>query len=241
MPVTMRAGKCVVGIDIGTTAIKAILIDTTGTRLDAFRRPVPMSRPSPGYAEQEPNDWTNGVVAALTEFAARHDLSGLAGIGICSQVNTHVFVGSDEQPLIPAITWQDTRCAADAAALDAQVSAVQKTAWFGGPVPIDASHALARMVYMARVHPDLYSRTRHVLLPKDYCVLRLTGSVVSDAVAAVGLAGHDGYVGELQYMLDCIRAGKNPDVVTAQDGASAVAICEAEDRSVKSGQIVSLD
>src|SRR6185295_12757791 len=80
---------------------------------------------------------------------------------------------------------------------DAQVSAAQKTAWFGGPIPIDASHALARMAYVARVYPDVYAKTRHVLLPRDYCVLRLTGAVSADAIAAVGLAGPDGYVGEL--------------------------------------------
>jgi xylulokinase len=193
----MRSRTCLVGIDIGTTAVKAILIDATGTRLGAFRQPVPMSRPGRGYAEQDPDNWTRGVVAALTEFASRYDLSALAGIGICSQVNTHVFVGSNNEALIPAITWQDTRCAVDAADLDAQVSVAQKTAWFGGPIPIDASHALARMAHVARVHPDVYAKTRHVLLPKDYCVLRLTGAVQSDAVAAVGLAGPDGYVGEL--------------------------------------------
>ncbi|MGY4652995.1 xylulokinase [Mycobacterium sp. URHB0021] len=193
----MDAPTCLLGIDIGTTAVKAILIDAAGAQLAAVRQPVPMSRPGPGCAEQDPDDWIRGVIAALTECASRYDLSGLVGIGVCSQVNTHVFVGSNNDALIPAITWQDTRCADDAADLDAQVSAAQKTAWFGGPIPIDASHALARMVYVARMHPDVYGKTRHVLLPKDYCVLRLTGAVTADAIAAVGLAGPNGYVGEL--------------------------------------------
>ncbi len=200
MPIGSAAGSartCLVGIDVGTTAVKAILIDSAGNRLADFARVVPMSRPSNSHAEQNPTDWTDSVLAALTSFSSRHDLSGLAGIGICSQVNTHVFVGSDGTPLVPAISWQDTRCASDSAALEARVSAAQKMAWFGGPVPIDASHALARMAYVARVHPDVYAKTRHVLLPKDYCVMRLTGTVLSDAIAAVGLVGADGYVGEL--------------------------------------------
>ena len=188
------ARSCLVGIDVGTSAVKAILIDTAGNQLAEFTRPVSMSRPSAGHAEQHPADWTNGILAALTEFASRHDLSGLAGIGISSQVNTHVFVGPDDEPLLPAITWQDTRCAADARALAEQVSAEQQTAWFGAPVPIDASHALARMAYVARLHPDLYAKTRHVLLPKDYCILRLTGEVCSDPISAVRLARAGGYV-----------------------------------------------
>lgn len=190
-------GSSLIGIDVGTSSVKAVLIDTAGKQLADFARPVAMSRPATGYAEQNPTDWTDGIHAALTEFASRYDLSGLVGIGITSQVNTHVFVGSGGTALIPAITWQDTRCAADAAALAEQVSAAQQTVWFGGPVPIDASHALSRMAYVARVHPEIYAKTRHVLLPKDYCVMQLTGAVLSDAISAVRLAGPCGYVEEL--------------------------------------------
>lgn len=191
------ARSCLVGIDVGTSAVKGILLDTEGNLLADFVRPVPMSRPSAGYAEQNPADWTDGVLAALTEFASRHDLRGLAGMGITSQVNTHVFVGPDGRALMPAITWQDTRCAPDAAALSAQISAEQQHGWFGAPVLIDATHALSRMAYVARVHPDVYAQTRYVLLPKDYCVMRLTGAVFSDAISAVRLARAGGYVDEL--------------------------------------------
>lgn len=189
--------SCLIGIDVGTSAVKAILIDTDGKPLADYARPLAMSRPSAGHAEQNPADWMDGVLAALTAFAAGHDLSGLAGIGITSQVNTHVFTGADGAALLPAITWQDTRCAADAATLAAHIDAEQQRAWFGTPVPIDASHALSRLAYVARVHPDVYARTRYVLLPKDYCVMRLTGSVFSDAISAVRLARGQGYVPEL--------------------------------------------
>lgn len=188
---------CLIGIDVGTSAVKAILIDIDGKPLADCTRPLAMSRPSPCHAEQNPADWMDGVLAALTEFASGRDLSGLAGIGITSQVNTHVFAGSDGAALLPAITWQDTRCAADAATLGAHVDADQQRAWFGTPIPIDASHALSRLAYVARAHPDVFAKTRYVLLPKDYCVMRLTGSVFSDAISAVRLARGQGYVAEL--------------------------------------------
>lgn len=191
------AQTTLIGIDVGTTALKAILIDDRGRRLADFARPYPISRPQAGHAEQDPADWMHALLAALSQFADGHDLSGLAGIGICSQVNTHVFVGDDGVPLMPAIVWQDSRAAADAALLDAEVSIEQKLSWFGAPVPIDASHALSRMAHVRATDPALYAATRHVLLPKDYCVLQLTGAVASDAVSAVGLTNPSGYVEDL--------------------------------------------
>jgi len=186
-----------IGIDVGTTGTKAVLLDETGARLGQFARTYPILRPQPGYAEQNPGDWMAAVTEALATFSRGHDLSGLSGIGIVSQVNTHVFVDGSGKALLPAIVWQDGRSAPDAAALEAQVTAEQKTRWFGGPIPIDASHALSRMAHVARLHPEIWAATRHVLLPKDYCVLQLTGEVGSDPIAAVGLVNGNGYVAEL--------------------------------------------
>lgn len=183
-----------IGIDVGTTAIKAILIDAKGNRLDSFGRPYPMARPQDGYAEQDPRDWMEGVLAALAQFADGHDLGGLAGIGICSQVQTTVFTDAAGEPVLPAIVWQDTRAADDAAELDKRISAQQKLDWFGGPVPIDASHALARVAHVRRVAPEAWARTRHVLQPRDYCILHLTGELAADPIAAIGLTNADGYV-----------------------------------------------
>ena len=165
------ATRTLIGIDIGTTAVKAVLLDLGGTRLAEYVRPYAISRPAPGAAEQDPADWMAGVLGALENFAAGHDLSGLAGIGMGSQVNTHVFVDAAGTPLLPAFVWQDSRAAADGAALEAQVSAEQRTAWFGAPIPIDASHALSRIAYVKRVHPELFARTRHVLAAQGllYC------------------------------------------------------------------------
>ena len=193
------AGATLIGIDVGTGAIKAILMDLDGNVLETFSRPYPTTRPRPGHVEQDPRDWMEGVLAALDGFAKAHDLGGVVGIGLCSQVNTHVFVDSDSSPLLPAIVWQDVRCGEDAAALDARISSEEKTAWFGGPMPIDASHALSRMAHVARTRPDLYARTRYVLLPKDYCALKLTGAAASDPISSVGIVDSN-----LHYLDDLI-------------------------------------
>jgi xylulokinase len=183
-----------IGIDVGTTAIKAILIDAKGNRLDSFARPYPIARPLEGHAEQDPRDWMDGVLAALGQFADRHDLGGLAGIGICSQVQTTVFVDGTGEPVLPAIVWQDARAASDAAELDGRIGAQQKLDWFGGPMPIDASHALARVAHVRRVAPEAWAKTRYVLQPRDYCILHLTGELAADPIAAIGLVDAKGYV-----------------------------------------------
>ena len=188
-----------IGIDVGTGAVKAVLMDLDGKALATFARPYPTARPRPGHVEQDPQDWMDGVLAALDSFGQAHDLGGLIGIGLTSQVNTHVFVDGSGEALLPAMVWQDGRCSNDAAMLDARVTPGQKEAWFGGPMPIDASHALSRMAYVARVEPALYAHTRHVLLPKDYCALRLTGEVATDPISAVGLVD-----AALDYVTDLI-------------------------------------
>ncbi|MFN3644783.1 MAG: xylulokinase [Gemmobacter sp.] len=181
----------ILGIDVGTTAFKAGVIGTDGALQASFAEPVPTARPAPGWAEQDPADWTGRLDAALAALCAA---GPVAAVGLTSQVNTHVFLDADFRPLMPAILWQDVRAAAEAAALDAGVSAAQKIAWWGAPMPIDASHALARMLWVSRHRPEVWARTRWVVLPKDYCLWHLTGRLLTDPVSNIGLAGPGGWI-----------------------------------------------
>ncbi|WP_108397748.1 xylulokinase [Devosia submarina] len=183
---------CLIGIDVGTTATKATLIDAAGAELASFVCPHGTMRNAPGMAEQSPQDWMDGVLGALQQFSDVVEWKRVIGVGLTSQVNSHVFVDDSGAAVRPGIIWQDIRAAQDAAGLERQVSAEQKTAWFGGPVPIDASHALSRMAFVARTEPENWRATRHVLLPKDFVALKLTGAVASDPVAAVGLVDSSG-------------------------------------------------
>lgn len=200
------ATETLIGLDVGTTAIKAILVDLDGNTLRTFARAYPTTRPRPGHVEQNPGDWMDGVLAALDTFSKGKGSDGLLGIGLTSQVNTHVFVDANGSPLLPAMVWQDGRCGDDAATLDARIGLAKKMAWFGGPMLIDASHALSRMAYVARVDAGVFARTRHVLLPKDYCTLQLTGEAASDPISAVGLVDANfAYITDLMAMVPGAR------------------------------------
>jgi xylulokinase len=190
--------ETLIGLDIGTTAVKAVLVALDGRVLGEFAAAYPTARPRPGWVEQDPRDWLEPALAALGGFAREHDLRGLRGVGLTGQVNTHVFVDARLEPVRPAVVWQDGRAAAEAAAIGAGVSEAEKLAWFGAPVPIDASHALARMAWVAGHEPEAWARTAHVLAPKDWVIARLTGALAADPIASVGLAGADlGYAGGL--------------------------------------------
>lgn len=182
--------ETLIGIDIGTTSVKAVLVDLDGRILAEYARSYATSRPRPGWVEQDPEEWMRHVRAALAAFAAE-DARGLRGIGFTGQVNTHVFVDAEARPLAPAIVWQDGRAADQAARLDATVSQAEKLAWFGAPMPIDASHALSRVAWMAETAPEIWARTAQVMSPKDFCIAQLTEEVRADPLGSVGLVGGD--------------------------------------------------
>jgi xylulokinase len=180
-----------IGIDVGTTAVKAALFDTKGHVLKSFAELYPTQRPAPNCVEQNPQDWERLILKALAHVSEAAPRDAIRAIGLCSQVNTHVFVGENGEPLLPAFTWADTRCAEVAAYLDAQVRAEDKLRWWGAPLPIDASHVLARMAHVKQHLPEVWSRTRWVMAPKDFCIFKLTGEVTADPMTCFGIVDQD--------------------------------------------------
>ena len=181
------ATDAIIGIDVGTTAVKAALLDDQGFELAAFRGAYKTHHPNPGHVEQNPDDWVDLIGRALVQLTSCGMASRVAAIGLCSQVNTHVFMDAAGNPLMPAMTWQDTRASVEADELEARIPLAQKLAWWGAPIPIDASHPLARMAWVARHHPDIWEKTRWVLLPKDYCIFKLAGQIRADPLSNFGL------------------------------------------------------
>jgi xylulokinase len=178
------AAPHLIGIDIGTTSVKAVMITLSGDRVAEFSSRYPTQRPAAGLVEQDPEDWLRLVRSALQHFAQHGSAAALC---LTSQVNTHVFTDKGLNVLHPAIVWQDGRAADAGAALDRTISTEDKIAWLGAPIPIDASHALARMAWMQSARPEIWDRTAHVLMPRDWVLARLTGALATDPISSVGL------------------------------------------------------
>ena len=171
----------VMGFDVGTTAVKGVVFNLNGEELFSRRLTYPTFFPRPGWVEQAPDNWLGCIAIIVHEAVKQIDVNKLCVMGICSQVNTHVFVGSNGDPLSHAITWQDQRCAEVALKLEL------KTRESNLNMGIDASSLLSRAEWLKTHEPDIWKETRWILSPKDYCVMKLTGQVASDGLSSVGL------------------------------------------------------
>ena len=175
----------ILGLDLGTTSLKAAAFDDRGRRLAHAARPLPTRRAPGGVAEQDPRDWLDALWSALAEMPP-----GARAIGVTAQANTHVLADAQGLPLGPAILWSDTRAAGEAALLDARVAPEDRAAWWGGG-RVDASHALARLAWWRAHAPEAYANARALLLPKDLLLHALTGEATADPLSHVGLVGPD--------------------------------------------------
>jgi xylulokinase len=171
------SGELVVGVDLGTTALKAGLFDLDGNQLGLAQAGYPILRPAPDRAEHDPAAWLGALEQALAELATHAGGGRASAIGICSQVNTHVFVDEQGDPLRPAILWQDQRCA--------QLAAELGTA---------SSFTVAHAEWVRREEPELWERTRYVLSPKDFVTLQLCAleAPASDSLGSFDLVDESG-------------------------------------------------
>jgi xylulokinase len=174
------------GIDLGTSGLKAIVIDGDQRLLGQATAPLSVSRPQPGWSEQAPADWIAAAEAAVSELAGRCDLSAVKGIGLSGQMHGATLLDAADQPLRPCILWNDTRAHAEAAALDNDPNfrAICGNIVFPG-------FTAPKLLWVAHREPEIFARISKVLLPKDYLRLWLTGEQVSDMSDAAGTAWLD--------------------------------------------------
>jgi len=169
-----------VGIDVGTTGVKAIAISAGGKVLARSERGYPLSTPRPGWSEQDPEDWWRATEAALDEL----EVEDVVGIGLSGQMHGLVVLDDAGRVLRPAILWNDQRTAAECAEIEELVGLERL-------IELTGNRALTgftapKLLWLRRHEPDTYARVRHVLLPKDYVRLRLTAEHAIDAADASG-------------------------------------------------------
>lgn len=172
------------GIDIGTSAVKLLLVDHAGAVICSASSPLDISRPHIGWSEQDPDWWWQAVDKAALELATIYPqhMAGIKAIGLSGQMHGMVTLDKNDTVLRSAILWNDTRCAADAFMLDAEVPAFRQ---IGGNAVMPGFTA-PKARWMAQHEPELFSQIETILLPKDYIRFLLTGDKVSDMSDAAG-------------------------------------------------------
>ena len=169
-----------VGLDVGTTGVKALALSETGTVLARAEHGYPLSTPQAGWAEQDPDDWWAAAQAALAELGWREG----EPLGFSGQMHGLVALGENGSPLRPAILWNDQRTAAECAELEERVGLERLIALTGNRAL--TGFTAPKLLWLRRHEPEAYKRIAHVLLPKDYVRFRLTGERVTDAADASG-------------------------------------------------------
>ncbi len=168
-----------VGLDVGTTGVKALALSPDGEVLARAEHGYALSTPRPGWSEQDPEDWWRASEAALADLGVEP-----TGIGLSGQMHGLVCLDSEEQVLRPAILWNDQRTGAECAeieervGLDRLISLTGNRALTGFTAP--------KLLWLRRHEPETYAQIAHILLPKDYVRLRLTGVRAIDVADASG-------------------------------------------------------
>lgn len=188
------------GIDIGTSSVKTVLFDRDQRLIAQASHALSVTRPHPGWSEQDPESWWQGTLATIDAIAAKHPLTDLRGIGLSGQMHGAVCLDADDQVLRPAILWNDGRASAECAEIEAAFPGSREVA---GNIAMPGFTA-PKLQWLRHHEPELFARIDTVLLPKDYVRFRLTGHHVSDMSDAAGTLWLD--VGARDWSDDLLEA-----------------------------------
>ncbi len=174
-----------IGIDLGTSAVKLLLVDEAGAILNRVSKPYPLLFPRPGWAEQEPAAWWNACLTGLPELLAGFDAARVAAVGVAGQMHGLVALDERDQVIRPAILWNDGRTGEETAYLNNTVGKnvlSQRT----GNIAF-AGFTAPKLLWMRRHEPENFARIRKIMLPKDYINYQLTGVHACDYSDASGM------------------------------------------------------
>lgn len=171
-----------IGIDLGTSGVKAILMDKTGTITASSSQVLRVFSPKPLWSEQLPEDWWQATCQCLDQLSQQHDLSQVIAIGLAGQMHGAVLLNNKNQVLRPAILWNDGRCAEQCLTIESRVKnarAITKNIIMPG-------FTAPKLLWVKEYEPDIFKQIHTVLLPKDYLRYCLSGDYATDMSDASG-------------------------------------------------------
>ncbi len=187
-----------IGLDLGTSGLKAVLIDDRQAVLAEASAPLTVSRPQDGWSEQSPADWIAAAETVMDALSV-HGLSKVRAIGLSGQMHGATLLDASDEVLRPCILWNDTRSHEEAAELDGDPMFRRVTGNIVFP-----GFTAPKLLWVRRHEPRVWDKVAHVLLPKDYLRLWLTGEHVAEMSDAAGTSWLD--TGARDWSDDCLAA-----------------------------------
>jgi xylulokinase len=170
--------KLVVGIDVGTSGLKAIAISESGAVVARAERSYPLSTPQPGWSEQDPDHWVSAARDALAELPEPE------GLGFSGQMHGLVSLDADDNVIRPAILWNDGRTTAECREIEATIG-LERLIELTGNRALEG-YTAPKLLWLRHHETESYARIESILLPKDYVRLRLLGERAIDVADASG-------------------------------------------------------
>ncbi|MBS7329226.1 xylulokinase [Lacrimispora saccharolytica] len=174
-----------VGIDLGTSAVKLLLMDETGHIHKIVSKEYPLYFPNPGWSEQKPEDWYEQSMAGLKELLSECDKSKVAGISFGGQMHGLVILDSDDNVIRPALLWNDGRTYEECDYLN-NVIGKDKLSEYTANISFTGFTA-PKILWVKNKEPENFARIAKIMLPKDYLAYKLSGVHCTDVSDASGM------------------------------------------------------
>lgn len=174
-----------IGIDLGTSAAKLLLVDGDGRILNAVTKEYPLEFPAPGWSQQDPEDWRAAVLEGIPELLAGFDAGRVAGIGCGGQMHGLVVLDESDRVIRPAILWNDGRTAKQVEYLNGVIGKEKLSQWTANIA--FAGFTAPKLLWLKEQEPENFERIARIMLPKDYVNYVLTGVHCCDYSDASGM------------------------------------------------------
>lgn len=174
-----------IGVDLGTSAVKLLLMDEKGEIKKIVSREYPLYFPHPGWSEQKPEDWFEQAMDGIKELTAECDKENVAGISFGGQMHGLVALDENDEVIRPAILWNDGRTGEETDYLN-QVIGKEKLSEYTANIAF-AGFTAPKILWMKKHEPDNFAKIKKIMLPKDYLAYKLSGSFCTDVSDASGM------------------------------------------------------
>ena len=174
-----------IGVDLGTSAVKLLLMEESGKIEKIVSREYPLYFPHPGWSEQNPEDWMKEAMAGIKELTSEIDRSQVAGIGCGGQMHGLVTLDAEDHVIRPAILWNDGRTGGETEYLNTVVGK-DKLSQYTANIAF-AGFTAPKILWMKKNEPENFAKVKKIMLPKDYLAYCMTGSFCTDLSDASGM------------------------------------------------------